>query len=39
MWDDIKRGLTFLKQQQRIETLITNLSKDAKLEIYEGEIK
>ncbi|MDD5166360.1 MAG: peptidylprolyl isomerase [Candidatus Omnitrophica bacterium] len=39
MWDDIKRGLTFLKQQQKIESLIGNLSKDAKLEVYEGEIK
>lgn len=39
LWDDIKRGLTFLKQQQRIENLISGLSKDAKLEIYEGEIK
>lgn len=39
MWDDIKRGLTFLKQQQKIESMISNLSKDAKLEIYEGEIK
>ena len=39
LWDDIKRGLTFLKQQQKIEGLISNLSKDAKLEIYEGEVK
>jgi parvulin-like peptidyl-prolyl isomerase len=39
LWDDIKRGLTFLKQQQKIEDLISSLSKDAKLEIYEGEIK
>jgi len=39
MWDDIKRGLTFLKQQQRIEGLIGKLSRDAKIEIYEGEIK
>lgn len=39
MWDDIKRGLTFLKQQQRIEDLIGKLSREAKLEIYEGEIK
>lgn len=39
MWDDIKRGLTFLKQQQRVEELISKLSRDAKLEIYEGEIK
>ena len=39
MWDDIKRGLTFLKQQQAIEDLIGKLSRDAKIEIYEGEIK
>ncbi len=39
MWDDIKRGLTFLKQQQKIEDLVGKLSSAAKLEIYEGEIK
>jgi peptidyl-prolyl cis-trans isomerase C len=39
MWDDIKRGLTFLKQQQRVEDLISKLSQEAKIEIYEGEIK
>lgn len=39
MWDDIKRGLTFLKQQQRIEDLIGKLSSEAKIEIYENEIK
>jgi len=39
MWDDIKRGLQFLKQQQRIEDLIGKLSQEAKIEIYEGEIK
>lgn len=39
MWDDIKRGLTFLKQQQKIEDLIGKLSREAKLEFYEGEIK
>lgn len=39
MWDDIKRGLTFLKQQQTIEALIGKLSRDAKIEVYEGEIK
>jgi len=39
MWDDIKRGLTFLKQQQAVEDLIGKLSRDAKIEIYEGEIK
>jgi peptidyl-prolyl cis-trans isomerase C len=39
MWDDIKRGLVFLKQQQAIEELIGKLSRDAKIEISEGEIK
>lgn len=39
MWDDIKRGLTFLKQQGKIDELIGNLSRQAKLEIYEGEIR
>ena len=39
MWDDIKRGLTFLKQQQSIEDLISQLSRNAKIEIYEAEIQ
>lgn len=39
MWDDIKRGLLFLKQQQRVEDLIGKLSQEAKIEIYEGEVK
>ena len=39
MWDDIKRGLIFLKQQQALEELSGKLSRDAKIEVYEGEIK
>ncbi|MDD5130578.1 MAG: peptidylprolyl isomerase [Candidatus Omnitrophica bacterium] len=39
MWDDINRGLVFLKQQQAIEELIGKLSRDAKIEISDGEIK
>ncbi|MCX5697941.1 MAG: peptidyl-prolyl cis-trans isomerase [Candidatus Omnitrophica bacterium] len=39
MWDDIKKGLTFLKQQQKIEDLIGKLSRESKIEINEGEIK
>lgn len=39
IWDDIKRGLIFVKQQQTIEDLIGKLSRDAKIEVYEGEIK
>ncbi|MDP2928220.1 MAG: peptidyl-prolyl cis-trans isomerase [Candidatus Omnitrophota bacterium] len=39
MWDDINRGLVFLKQQQAIEELIGKLSREAKIEVIEGEIK
>ena len=41
LWDDIKRALTFLKQQQRIEALYSKLSKDAKMkiEVFEGEVR
>ncbi|MDD2679205.1 MAG: peptidyl-prolyl cis-trans isomerase [Candidatus Omnitrophica bacterium] len=39
MWDDIRKGLTFLKQRQKIEDLVGKLSQDAKLEFHEGEIK
>lgn len=39
MWDDINRGLVFLKQQKAIEDLIGKLSRDAKIEVFEGEIK
>lgn len=39
MWDDIKRVLMFLKQQQRVDELIAKLSREAKLEIYEGAVK
>jgi len=39
MWDDIKKGLTFLKQQQVIEEMIGKLSREAKIDVYEGEIK
>lgn len=39
MWEDIKRGLTFVKQQQKIEEMIGKLSRDAKIEVYDGEIK
>ncbi|MFH1442009.1 MAG: peptidylprolyl isomerase [Candidatus Omnitrophota bacterium] len=39
MWDDIKRGLTFLEQQKRIEKLIGDLSGNTKIEVYESEIK
>jgi len=39
MWDDIKKGLTIIKQQQVIDDLIGKLSRDAKIDVYEGEIK
>jgi hypothetical protein len=39
MWDDIHRGLVFVKQQQALEELIGKLSRDSKIEIFDGEIK
>jgi len=39
MWEDIKRGLLFLKQQQRIEELIGKLSANAKTETYESKVE
>jgi parvulin-like peptidyl-prolyl isomerase len=38
-WEDIKQGLTYLKQQQAVDDLIGKLSRDAKIEIYEEQIK
>ena len=39
MRDEIKRGLTFLKQQQQIDDLLSKLSREIKIEIREGEIQ
>ncbi|MBL7081483.1 MAG: peptidyl-prolyl cis-trans isomerase [Candidatus Omnitrophica bacterium] len=39
MWDDIKRGLTFLKQQQQLENVVGELSRKARIEIYEDKVK
>ena len=39
LWDDIKKMLIFLKQQQAIEDLVSKLSRDAKIEIYEGKVE
>ena len=39
LWDDIKRMLIFLKQQQAIEDLVSRLSREAKIEIYEGKVE
>lgn len=36
---DIKRALMIMKQQQRMEELVSTLSRGAKIEVYEGEIK
>jgi len=39
MREQIKGEIAFLKQQKSIDDLITKLSRQAKIEIYEGEIK
>jgi peptidyl-prolyl cis-trans isomerase C len=39
MWEDIKKLITYSKQEQAIDDLIGKLSREAKIEIYEGEIK
>jgi len=37
--EDIRRGLTFLKQQQRIEEIIAKSASQSKIEVYEKEVK
>lgn len=39
LWENIKRTLTFIKQQQAIEELVGKLSIDAKIEIQEDKIQ
>ena len=39
MWDDIKNILLFSKQKDKIDKLTGNLSREAKIEVYEGAIK
>jgi len=39
MWDDIKNILLFSKQKDKIDKLAGNLSREAKIEVYEGTIK
>lgn len=39
LWDDIKRVLTFVKQQKKIDDLFSKLSREAKFEYYEDRIK
>ena len=39
MWDDLKRGFEFLKQQGRINELVGNLSRKAKIEVMEDKVE
>lgn len=39
LWEDIKTGLTFLKQQQKIEDLIGKLSREANIKVYDTAVK
>lgn len=39
LWDDIKNGLKFLKQQKKVEDLISALSAKAKIEVIESAVK
>jgi len=39
VWDDIKRSVLFLKQQQKLQEITGNLSKKTKVVIYEERIK
>lgn len=39
LWDDIKNGLKFLKQQKKVEDLVSKLSADAKIEVIESAVK
>ena len=39
VWDEIKRNVLFLKQQQKLQELSSQLLKDAKVVIYEERIK
>ncbi|TAN61417.1 hypothetical protein EPN16_03290 [bacterium] len=39
LWDDIKNGLKFLKQQKKVEELISTLSAKAKIEVIESAVK
>ncbi len=38
MWDEIKTGLQFLKQQQRLEELISKLQRQAQIEVNEEKV-
>lgn len=39
LWDDIKNGLKFLKQQKKVEELISTLSSKAKIEVIDSAVK
>ncbi|RJP27409.1 MAG: hypothetical protein C4533_08110 [Candidatus Omnitrophota bacterium] len=39
MWENLKKEITYIKQQQKLEQLIEALNKNAKIEVYEGVIK
>ncbi len=39
LWDNIKRMLVFLKQQQKIQDLVSKLSSEAKIVIDEGKVQ
>lgn len=39
VWDEIKRSVLFLKQQQKLREMSSSLLKKAKVEIYEEKIK
>ncbi len=39
VWDEIKRNILFLKQQQKLQELSSRLLKDAKVVVYEERIE
>lgn len=39
LWDDIKNGLKFLKQQKKVEELISTLSSKAKIEVIDSAVR
>ncbi|MCX5702210.1 MAG: peptidyl-prolyl cis-trans isomerase [Candidatus Omnitrophica bacterium] len=39
VWDEIKRSVLFLKQQQKLQEIINGLTKNTKVVVYEDKIK
>jgi parvulin-like peptidyl-prolyl isomerase len=39
VWDEIKRSVLFLKQQQKLQEMINTLTKNTKVTVYEDKIK